>query len=366
VSHPSQTFLFDHFNLGPLRLANRIVMASMTRGRARNAGLVPTPLHVEYYRQRASAGLVFSEATWISPDGIGFINVPGLYTEEQVSAWRLVTDAVHREGSVIFAQLAHSGAVSHPDFFNSALPPAPSAVNPGLKSFTPEGFKDTVVPRAMTIEEIEATIADYGRAARNARDAGFDGVELHAATTYLLPQFLNSRLNRRQDRYGGSAENRCRVVLEALDATIAEWGPLRVGIKVSPSLAMGGFGPTDQTVATYEHLVQHLNDRRLSHVQVVRAAGDLTGTPVAALQDTLTWFRARYDGSLIANGGFDGLSASDAIARGHADLVSFAKPFIGNPDFPRRLREHLPLSDSQPETYYQGDAAGYIDYFTAI
>ena len=252
--------LFSPFSLGGLELKNRVVMASMTRGRARNDGLIPTPLHVEYYRQRASAGLIMTEATWVSRESIGFINVPGLFTAEQAEGWRAVTDAVHAEGGRIYSQLAHSGAGSHPDFFKGEPPLGPSAINPGLKSFTPEGFKDTVTPRAMTVEQVKATIADYAAAAHNARAAGFDGVELHSATTYLLPEFLNSALNVRQDEYGGSPENRARIVVEILEALIGVWGPGRVGIKISPTMAMGGFGPTGETVATYDYLVERLNN----------------------------------------------------------------------------------------------------------
>ena len=185
-----------------------------------------------------------TEATWISREAIGFTNVQGLFTEEQTIAWRAVTDAVHDAGGRIFAQLANSGAVSHPDFFDGRLPMAPSAVNPGQRSFTSSGFKETVTPRTMTLDEIKRTITDYATAARNARIAGFDSVELHAATTYLMPEFLNSSLNQRQDRYGGSPENRARIVLEALDAMIAEWGSRKVGVKIGPAAAMGGFDPT--------------------------------------------------------------------------------------------------------------------------
>jgi N-ethylmaleimide reductase len=354
--------LFSTYTLGDLPLKNRIAMASMTRGRARNQALVPTQLHVDYYRQRARAGLILTEALWISRQAIGFINVPGIYSPEQVSAWRAVTDAVHAEGGRIFAQLAHCGAVSHPDFFDGLPPIAPSAVNPGLKSFTPEGFKDTTTPRAMSIEEIEATIADYASAASNARAAGFDSVELHAATTYLLPEFLNSALNIRQDRYAGSAENRARIVLEILEAMIEAWGPGRVGIKISPALAMGGLAWTDETVATYDYLVERLNDLSLSHLQVVRTSDDLTGTPVQALQDTIAHYRARYRGTLIANCGFDRDRANAIIESRGADLVSFGAPFIGNPDLVRRMQEDLPLASSSRETYYQGGADGYTDY----
>ena len=362
MPHPDDAPLFAPYTLGGLQLRNRVVMASMTRGRARNAELAPTEIHVEYYRQRATAGLILTEGTWISPRAIGSINVPGLFTERQVEGWRAVTDAVHSEGGAIFAQIAHSGAVSHPDFFDGEMPPAPSAVNPGLKSFTPEGFKDTVTPRAMSVEEIASTVADYGAAAKNAREAGFDGVELHSATTYLLPEFLNSALNVREDAYGGTAENRTRIILEALDALIAVWGPGRVGIKISPALAMGGFPLTDKAIETYDYLVDRLNGLPLAYLQLGRAMADLSGTPVAALQDTIGYFRARFKGTLIANFGFDRASANTAIESKQADLVSFAKPFIGNPDLVRRYYEDLPLAASSPETYYQGGPQGYVDY----
>jgi N-ethylmaleimide reductase len=319
-------------------------------------------LHVEYYRQRALAGLIVTEATWVSRQAIGFINVPGMFTLPQVEGWRAVTDAVHARGGIIYAQLAHSGAVSHPDFFDGEAPLAPSAVNPGLRSFTAEGFKETQTPRAMTIEDIRRTVDDYGAAARNARAAGFDGVEVHAGTTYLLPQFLNSALNLREDEYGGSAENRVRIVLEILAAVSGEWRPGRVGIKISPTLAMGGFAPTGQTVATYDHLLACLDLLPLSHLQVVKAPNDLTATPVAALQDTIGYVRARFRGALMANLGFDKASANSAIESGQADLVSFGKAFIANPDLVRRMRDDLPLANSNPQTYYQGGSQGYIDY----
>ena len=346
--------LFTPFELGPIELKNRIVMASMTRGRTTGQGHVPNAMQVAYYRQRASAGLVFTEGTWVSREAIGFINVPGLFTAEQADGWRLVTDAVHQEGGLIFAQLAHSGAISHPDFFAGALPVAPSAVNPGLRAFTPTGFKETVTPRAMTLEEIHQTVADYGSAARHARSAGFDGVELHCATTYLLPQFLNSELNLREDGYGGSVENRCRIVLEILGALVTVWGPGRVGIKISPAVAQGGFRLTSETSRTYDYLVRELDRLPLSHLQVARAA--------AGPDDAIADCRKRFHGPLIANLGYDKLSATKLIESGGADLVSFAKPFIGNPDLVRRFERDLPLAEGHVETFYQGGAQGYIDY----
>jgi len=362
VSRSKNVSLFSPIKLGASALKNRVGMASMTRGRARNEGLVPTELHVEYYRQRASAGLILTEGVWVSREAIGFINVPGLFTAAQVEGWRAVTDAVHGEGGKIFAQIVHSGAVSHPDFFDGELPLAPSAVNPSLRAFTPTGFKETVTPRAMTTAQIKATVQDYTDAARNAREAGFDGVEIHAATTYLLPQFLNSALNVRTDEYGGSPENRTRIVLEILNNLVAEFGPGRVGIKISPTMMMGGFQPTNETIATYDDLVERLNGLRLSHLQIGKVPLDLSGTPIAAIADPISVYRKKYKGTLIANGGFDLTSANSAIRSGEADLVSFAKPFIGNPDLVRRFRDNLPLNASNPETYYQGGPQGYIDY----
>ena len=359
----SKPDLFSPYSLpSGLELKNRVVMAAMTRGRARNAGLIPTELHVEYYRQRAAAGLIFTESTWVNRDAIGFINVPGIFSPEQVEGWKPVTKALHAAGGRIYLQIVHSGAVSHPDFFDGLPPLAPSSVNPGLKAFTPEGFKDTVTPRAMSIPEIETTIADYAAATKNARAAGFDGVELHAATTYLLPQFLNSKLNVRTDRYGGSAENRARIVIEILQSMLSAWEPGRVGVKLSPTMAMGGFGPTDQTVSTYDHLVERLNDLALSHVQMVKAPNALAGTPIEALQDTVAYYRARLKGTLIANFGFDKASANAVLASKQADLVSFGNAFIGNPDLVRRMREDIALAPSNRDTYYQGGAEGYTDY----
>lgn len=309
--------------------------------------------------------MILTEGAWVSRDAIGFINVPGLFTTAQIEGWRPVTEAVHTQNGVIFAQLAHSGAISHPDFFGGELPLAPSAVNPWLRAFTPTGFKDTVTPRAMTVEEIRRTVGDFGAAAKNAREAGFDGVELHCATTYLLPEFLSSELNVRGDAYGGSAENRCRIVLEILGALIEIWGPGRVGVKISPAMSQGGFRPTDATVETYDYLVGALDRLPLSYLQILRAAADLAGTPIAPLQDTVGYYRKRFSGTLIANFGFDKASAEELISGGGADLVSFGKPFIGNPDLVERFERGLPLSEPVVETFYQGAAQGYVDYVRA-
>jgi N-ethylmaleimide reductase len=215
----------------------------------------------------------------------------------------------------------------------------------------------------MTLDEIDATIGDYAVAARNARQAGFDGVELHAATTYLLPQFLNAALNRRNDRYGGSPENRSRIVIEILRAMIAEWAAGKVGVKISPGASMGGFAPTQETVPTYDHLVDRLNDLPLSHLQVVRAPrSDLTGSPIATIADTIGYYRHRYHGVLIANGGFDAAAGAAEITAKRADLIAYGLPFIGNPDLVRRFACDLSISLSDRATYYQGGREGYLDY----
>jgi N-ethylmaleimide reductase len=358
--------LLQPYLLGDLKLPNRVVMASMTRGRARNTGLIPTELQAEYYAQRADAGLIITEGTWINRQAIGFINVPGIFSREQVEGWKIVTSAVHARDGRIFCQLAHSGAVSHPDFYNGELPVGPSAINPQLKSFTPTGFKDTVAPRAMTRAEIRQTIADFASAAANAKSAGFDGVELHAATTYLLPEFLNSALNVRRDEYGGSAENRSRLVLEILEALIKVWGAGRVGVKLSPTVTnVGGFVATDETRPTYEFLIDRLNLLKIAYLHLVNAQTDLAGTPIESFQNTVKYFRPRYNGVLIANGGYNWISANTTIQGGDADLVSFARHYIGNPDLVMRFEKGLPLADSNRETYYQGGPEGFTDYHAA-
>jgi N-ethylmaleimide reductase len=355
--------LLSSFSLGDLPLGNRVVMASMTRGRATNANLAPTSLHVEYYRQRASAGLIVTEATWVNTQAIGSINVPGLFNTAQADAWRRVTEAVHADGGRIYAQIGHSGAVSHPDLLEGGLPLAPSAINPYLQSFTARGFKDTVTPRAMTLTEIDRTVADYAKASRNARQAGFDGVELHASNTYLLPQFLSASLNQRNDRYGGSPENRSRIVIEILKAMIAEWPDGKIGIKISPGLSIGGFDADEETVPTYDFLVERLDNLPLSHLQIVRRPSN-TPMPraIAVLSDTIGYYRARYRGAIVANGGYDRMTGAKEIALGRADLISFGEPFIANPDLVHRFARDLRLSSSDRATYYQGGPEGYVDH----
>ncbi|RYE27389.1 MAG: alkene reductase, partial [Sphingobacteriaceae bacterium] len=274
--------LLEEYQLGVLKLKNRVVMASMTRGRATNAGLVPTPLMAEYYSQRASAGLILSEGTWVSTKSIGFINVPGIYTQEQIEGWKLVTQAVHDKGGLIFSQLGHIGSASHPDHLNGELPAGPSAINPQTQSYTTEGFKDSLTPREFTVVEIKQTVQDYKQAAQNAKDAGFDGVEVHAQAGMLIPQFLSLSTNQRTDEYGGSIENRARIIFEILDAIIEVWDSTRVAIKFTPVMYthVGIVIPDEQTIPMFQYILKKLNDYNLAFVHITGPAQDLTGTPV--------------------------------------------------------------------------------------
>lgn len=361
--------LLEEYQLGDLILKNRVVMASMTRGRTTNAGLVPTPLMAEYYAQRASAGLILSEGTWVNPQSIGFINVPGIYTPEQVEGWKLVTKAVHEKGGLIFSQLGHIGTASHPDHLGGELPAGPSAINPQTKSFTPEGFKDTLTPREMTVREIKQTIQDYKHAASNAKEAGFDGVEVHAHSGMLIQQFLSPATNQRRDEYGGSIENRARIVFEILEAIMEVWKSTRAGIKFNPAAIsnVGIMTPDEEMIPMFQYILEKLSDYNLAYLQVEGPAQDLTGTPAAALQDNyFSHFRKHYRGRLMANLGFTQESANAILQEGTADLVSFGAPFIANPDLVERFKYNLPLSQSNRDTFYTGGENGYTDYPRAV
>jgi N-ethylmaleimide reductase len=361
--------LLEEYQLADLKLNNRVVMASMTRGRATNPGLIPTPLMAEYYAQRASAGLILSEGTWVSPTSIGFINVPGIYTPEQVEGWKLVTKAVHDKGGLIFSQLGHIGSATHPDHLNGELPAGPSAINPQTKSFTPEGFKDTLTPRELSVIEIKQTVQDYKQAAKNAKEANFDGVEVHAQSGMLIPQFLSLATNRRIDEYGGSIDNRARIVFEILDAIIEVWDSYRVAIKFAP-LAISNVGivtPDEETIPMFQYICKKLSEYNLAYLQIAGPADDLSGTRFEVLlDDYFSHFRISYTGRLMANLGFTQESGNKILEQGTADLVSFGAPFIANPDLVERFKYNLPLSESNRETYYTGGENGYTDYRKAI
>ena len=356
--------LFSPFELGPLSLPSRIVMAPMTRSRASADG-VPSAMAPEYYSQRASAGLIITEASQVSRQGVGYIRTPGIHTDAMVNAWREVTDAVHGAGGRIFLQLWHVGRTSHPDFHGGELPVAPSAIGYDGEVFTPEGPKKIVTPRALEADEIPGIVADFARGAANAMRAGFDGVEIHGANSYLLDQFLRDGSNRRTDRYGGSIENRARFPLEVTEAVIDAVGAERVGYRINP-LNLPPMGMIDgDPKATFGYLVERLNGLRIAYLHVLEPLpGSSLPIPAAMLPDErLTpHFRTLFDGPIIANGGYNRASANAALASGEADLVAFGASFLANPDLPRRLQEDAPLNAPDRDTFYQGEERGYIDY----
>jgi N-ethylmaleimide reductase len=351
--------LFSPFQLGPLQLPNRVVMAPMTRNRA-GPGNAPGPLNATYYAQRASAALIVSEATQISPQGLGYPGTPGIHSAEQIAGWKGVTDAVHAAGGRIFLQLWHVGRISHPSLQpDGKLPVAPSAMAPAGQAMTFDGMKPFVTPRALDIQEIAGIVEDYRRAARNARNAGFDGVELHGANGYLIDQFLRDGSNRRTDRYGGTAQNRARFLIEVMEAIVGEWGAERVGVRLSPTNPFNDMTDSNPA-ATFATVIGELNRFGLAYLHVVEPA---TGDPLAAGEaPDIRFFRHRWRGALIGNKGYDLARANAAIQAGWADLVSFAVLFLANPDLPIRFRRGGPFNPPDRKTFYGGTAAGYTDY----
>jgi N-ethylmaleimide reductase len=354
--------LLTPYTLGDLELKNRMVMAPMTRSRSNNEGNVATSLTAEYYAQRATAGLQISEGTFISPKAVGFINVPAIYTDAQVEGWKLVTEAVHQHDGKIFAQLWHVGRMSHPDLLNGELPHAPSPINPHGKAFTTDGFTDTVTPKEMTTEDIQQTVQDFKAAAANAVKAGFDGVELHAANGYLLHQFFVGASNQRADEYGGSIENRARILFETLDALKEVISLTRVGIRFNPS-SHGVFGMTidELTIPTYEYIIRRLNDYGLAYIHFTEPFTDVTDVP-HAVGEVAKHFRPLYKGTLIINKGFNKETGNQIIEAGHADLVAFGVPFIANPDLVKRFSVGAALNPPDTNTFYTTGTVGYVDY----
>ena len=351
--------LFSPFTLGPLTLPNRIVMAPMTRNRA-GPGNVPGELNAKYYEQRASAGLIVSEATQISPQGVGYPATPGIHSPEQVAGWRLVTEAVHKAGGRIYLQLWHVGRISHPSLQpGGALPVGPSAIAPQGESMTYDGMKPFVTPRALETAEIPGIVEDYRRGAANAKAAGFDGVELHGANGYLIDQFLRDGANKRTDRYGGSAANRARLLIEATEAIVSVWGADRVGVRLSPTTPFNSMSDTNP-IETFSTAVGELNRFGLAYLHIVEPfAGD--PLPAGEAPD-LRFFRKIWRGPLIGNKGYDLERAKTVVRDGVADLVSFAALFIANPDLPERFRRGGPYNTPDRKTFYGGSAGGYTDY----
>ena len=357
--------LLTPFRMGELMLPNRIVMAPLTRQRAANPGHVPTLLQAQYYAQRATAGVIISEGTAISPEGYGWADTPGLWSEEQVSSWRIVTDAVHEARGRIIAQLWHTGSISHPDMLNGALPVSASDVDPMQQSVTPSGRKPTVTPRAMTRAEIRQTIMDYRNAALNAIRAGFDGVQIQANYLYLIPQFLNRATNIRTDEYGGSIENRARFLFEVLESILEVLEPEMVGIKIAPMHEKGPFASNDETLPTIEYVISRLNDYDLSHLLMMGASTDFSDSPLAALagDGMFRHFRPIFKGPLIANVKMDRERSNRLVSEGLADLIAFGRPYIANPDLVERFTLNAPLNnDIKSETIYGSGPEGYVDY----
>jgi 2,4-dienoyl-CoA reductase-like NADH-dependent reductase (Old Yellow Enzyme family) len=344
--------LFDPIQIGALRLPNRIVMAPLTRARAGGDGRVPNALMAQYYEQRASAGLILSEATSVTPMGVGYADTPGIWSDEQVEGWKLVTETVHRAGGRIVLQLWHVGRISDPVFLDGQAPVAPSAIKPAGHVSLLRPMKDYETPRALALEEIAEVVAAYRKGAENAKKAGFDGVEVHGANGYLLDQFLQDKTNQRDDIYGGAIENRARLMLEVTDACIDVWGADRVGMHLAPrrdSHDMGDSTPLE----TFGYVARELGKRGIAFICAREAIGDDRLGPA---------LKQAFGGVYIANEKLSKESAEQLIASGDADAVAFGQWFIANPDLPARLQADAPLNPARPETFYAPGAEGYTDY----
>jgi N-ethylmaleimide reductase len=364
--------LFQPVQLGRYKLPHRILMAPLTRSRARQPGNVPSAMNALYYAQRSSAALIVSEATQVSQQGQGYAWTPGIHSMDQVEGWRLVTEAVHKAGGLVFMQLWHVGRISHPSLQpDGMLPVAPSAIKPKGMAFieneSGEGeLVPFVTPRALETEEIPYIVKQYVRAAKNALDAGLDGIEIHAANGYLLDQFLNSGTNQRADAYGGSVDNRARLLFEVVESVTRVWGASRVGVRLSP---LGTFNDIcDQDPEkTFSCVGKKLNEYGLAYLHLVNPAiaelekGEEPDPRAIRMLDLM---RKKYRGTLIITGGFDHATAENWLRQGRADLIGFGRKFLANPDLPDRFRQNAHLNADDPATYYGGGPIGYIDYLT--
>ncbi|MGE9296696.1 MAG: alkene reductase [Puniceicoccales bacterium] len=347
----SQSILQSPIKVGDWELPNRLIMAPLTRCRA-SEGRVPNAMMAEYYAQRASAGLIISEATSVDPMGVGYPNTPGIWTEEQVEGWKLITDAVHAKGGRIILQLWHVGRVSDPIYLNGELPVAPSAVKPAGTVSLVRPKKEFVTPRPLEISEIKDIVEAYRKGAENAKRAGFDGVELHGANGYLLDQFLQDSTNLRTDEYGGSIENRARLMLEAVDAAISVWGPGRVGLHLAPKGDEHDMRDSDPA-ATFGYVAEKMKERGIAFIFTRERQSEPRIFPL---------MKQKFGGVLVANQQLDKETAESLIHKGEADAASWGKQFIANPDLARRFAEDLPLNEPQPDTFYAPGAKGYTDY----
>lgn len=353
--------LLEQIRIGSLHLKNKMVMPAMTRSRASITGAVGD-LTVEYYTQRVSAGLLFTEAINITKQATGSPFTPGIYTNEQIEAWKKVTGAVHEKGGVIVAQLWHTGRVGHSTDRNGALPVAPSSVAiTGMKHFTSEGIKEYETPQELTIDEIKQIIKDYGQAAKNAMQAGFDGVELHAANGYLPNQFLAESANQRTDEYGGSIPNKSRFVLEVIQELISAVGGDKVGIKLSPFHPYGHM-VLDNPVDTYTHLIEELNKLDFAFVELMKRSPYFPSPAHYPADDEIELFGSMINKTVIANTAYDKATAEAEIEKGIASLISFGTLFLANPDLPKRFEVYAELNQPDRATMFGGGAQGYIDY----
>ena len=352
--------LFSPARFGDLALANRVVMAPLTRNRA-GAGLVPSPLAAEYYAQRAGAGLIITEATQVSRGAQGYLDTPGIYTPDQVTGWRAVADAVHAKGGRIVVQLWHVGRISHASLLPEGVQPvAPSAIRANAKTFTADGFVDVSEPRALALEEIPGVVDEFRTSARNAIDAGFDGVEIHGANGYLIDQFLRDGANHREDAYGGSIENRTRFLFEVVKAVADEIGAGRVGVRLSPVTPAGDLRDSDPQ-PLFERAVERLDTLGIAYIHVIEGA---TGGDRGIAPFDNTALRRRFSGAWMVNNGYDRTMALDAVASQRADAVAFGVPYLANPDLVVRLEQDAPLNTPDSDTFYGGGAEGYTDYPT--
>ena len=351
--------LFNPTQVGSVEVKNRVFLAPLTRNRANPAGVL-SDLTAEYYQQRASGGLLITEATQVSPQGKGYINTPGIHSAEQVAAWKKVTDAVHEKGGRIFLQLWHVGRISHTSLLpEGEVPVAPSAIRAQSQTFTADGLTDVSEPKEMTLEDIKNTVRDFRKGAENAKEAGFDGVEVHGANGYLIDQFLQDGTNQRTDEYGGSAENRAKFLLQVLDEVVAVWGADKVGLRLSPTGKFNDMSDSN-TLDTFSVVVQKLNGYGLAYLHMVERFPGIEEGPADA--ETLTAIRKQWNGFYIANGDFNLESANKAIESGHADGIAFGRIFLANPDLPKRLELSAPLNEPNQATFYGGGAEGYTDY----
>jgi N-ethylmaleimide reductase len=355
---PEKPTLFSSYRFGPLELKNRIVMAPMTRNRAGKLN-EPTELNARYYEQRASAGLIVTEASQISPQGLGYPGTPGIYSDQQVAGWKLVTEAVHRRGGKIFLQLWHVGRISHPSLQpGGALPVAPSAIKPAGQAFTFTGLLDFVTPRALETKEIAGIVNDFSHGARCARAAGFDGVEIHAANGYLIDQFLRDGSNHRTDEYGGSLENRVRFLREVAQAVTGVWGPERVGVRLSPVSDFNDMRDSDPH-GTFSRAAEEMNDLKVGYIHVV----ETLNSPAQNKGRVTPAIRLKFRGAVIANGGYDLAKGNEILSRGEADLVSYGVLFLANPDLPVRFEKGgQKLNQPDQKSFYGGGEKGYTDY----